>query len=161
MVDVYGSSKRGPPGPPGESGRDAFDLHLWCLEALLQLFRESEVCTYFFNTVADGLITQGGKRVGLRDRYGKKHAMCLKQFEKPIREQEIFVLPLEGALYKIDRVMLALHPYSMLVVGLTFKVAKPLTAKQYIFFKRIPIPRCLYHQGFLKYLWDEPTTIKI
>ena len=107
MVDVYGSSKRGSGGPPGPPGLDAFDLHLWCPEALLQLFRESEVCTYFFNTAADGLITQGGKRVGLTDRYGKKHAMCLKQFEKPIREQEIFVLPLEGALYKIDRVMLA------------------------------------------------------
>ena len=109
-MDKFGLSRvsRGPPGPPG---RDAFDLHLWCPEALLQLFRESEVCTYFFNTAADGLITQGtGKAVGLRDRYGKKHAMCLKNFEKPIKEQEIYVLPLQGALYKIDRVMLALHP---------------------------------------------------
>ena len=71
-MDKFGLSRvsRGPPGPPG---RDAFDLHLWCPEALLQLFRESEVCTYFFNTAADGLITQGGKPVGLRDRYGNEH----------------------------------------------------------------------------------------
>ena len=55
-MDKFGLSRvsRGPPGPPG---RDAFDLHQWCPEALLQLFRESEVCTYFFNTAADGLIT--------------------------------------------------------------------------------------------------------
>ena len=159
-MDKFGLSRvsRGPPGPPG---RDAFDLHLWCPEALLQLFRESEVCTYFFNTAADGLITQGkGKPVGLKDRYGKKHAMCLKKFEKPIKEQEIYVLPLQGALYKIDRVMLALHPPSMLVVALTFKVSKSLTGKHYIFSNESQSRGVYITKDFLNICGTDPLLLK-
>ena len=159
-MDKFGLSRvsRGPPGPPG---RDAFDLHLWCPEALLQLFRESEVCTYFFNTAADGLITDGqGHPAGLKDRNGKKHAMCLKKFEKPIKEQEIYVLPLQGALYKIDRIMLALHPPSMLVVALTFKVSKPLTGKHYIFSNESKSRGVYITKDFLNICGTDPLLLK-
>ena len=91
---------------------------------------------------------------------GKKHAMCLKKFEKPIKEQEIYVLPLEGALYKIDRVMLALHPPSMLVVGLTFKVAKSLTGKHYIFSNESQSRGVYITKDFLNICGTDPLLLK-
>ena len=131
-MDKFGQGRtsRGPPGP---RGKDAFDLHLWCPSGLLNLFRESESCTYFFNTLSDGILTKQGKPVGLKDRYGENHAICLKNFEKPTQLYEIFVLPLEGALYKIQNIQQALAPPTIAVFALSFKVSKPLTGVHYIF----------------------------
>ena len=50
MVDVYGSAKRGPPGPAGESGppgkkgKDALDLSKWCPDSEIRIFQENDAC---------------------------------------------------------------------------------------------------------------------
>ena len=130
-MDKFGQGRtsRGPPGPPG---KDSFNLYLWCPSALLQLFRESESCTYYFDTAVDGIIKEG-KRTWLKDRFGKNNAVCLKDFEEPRKYQDIFILPLQGALYKIERIQQALFPPSIVVFAFTFKIAKPLTGEHYIF----------------------------
>ena len=129
-MDKFGyiRGRRGPVGPPG---KDAFNLYAWCPSALLQLFRESESCTYFFNTADDGVIESKSK--ALKDRYGKNNAICLKNFEKPRKYQDIFILPLQGALYRVDGIQQALFPPSIVVFAFTFKIAKPLTGEHYIF----------------------------
>ena len=128
-MDKFGQGrvKRGPPGPPG---KDALNLFVWCPESLLTMFRESESCTYFFNTAGDGILP---KPLGLKDRYGKKHAICIKNFEKPQKYENIFMLPLKGALYRIDNILLALTPPSIAIFALTFKIGKALTGTHYIF----------------------------
>ena len=128
-MDKFGyiRGRRGPAGPPG---KDAFNLYAWCPKALLQLFRESESCTYFFNTADDGILS---KPEGLKDRYGKNNAICLKNFRKPIPYEGIFILPLQGALYRVDRILQALTPPSIVVFAFTFKIAKALSGVHYIF----------------------------
>ena len=59
MIDKFGYIRRHR-GLAGPLGRDAFNLYVWCPKALLQLFRESESFTYFFNTAEDGVITRDG-----------------------------------------------------------------------------------------------------
>ena len=128
-MDKFGyiRGRRGPAGPPG---KDAFNLYAWCPKALLQLFRESESCTYFFNTADDGILS---KPEGLKDRYGKNNAICLKNFEKPQKYEGIFILPLRGALYRVDKILQALTPPSIVVFAFTFKIVKALTGVHYIF----------------------------
>ena len=128
MVDVYGSSKRGPPGPPGESGppgkkgKDAFELYKWCPSSMLRMFRENESCNFYFNTVDDGIIEKGGKGIGLKDHLGNRNAICLQNFEKPIQVEDVYALPLKGALYEIRGVQFGLYPPSIDIIALSFKV---------------------------------------
>ena len=131
-MDKFGQGRtnRGPPGP---KGKDAFNLRLWCPEALLEFIRRSESCTYFFNTLIYGILVKGGKPIGLKDRYGQNHAICLKDFEKPRRLYEIFVLPLEGSMYRIQNIQQALASPTLAMFGLSFKVSKALTGVHYIF----------------------------
>ena len=63
---------RGCLGPAEPSGKDAFNLYVWCPDALQQLYQETESCAYFFNTAEDGVITPEGKPTELKDIYGKK-----------------------------------------------------------------------------------------
>ena len=43
--------------------------------SMLRIFRENEVCNFYFNTVDDGIIEKGGKGIGLKDRLGKRNAI--------------------------------------------------------------------------------------
>ena len=115
-------------GPPGPAGRDAFDLHHWCPAGLLELFRKSEPCTYFFNIAADGLIMEGrkGKSIGLKDRYSNKNAWAVKDFQRPVKlsRHTIYILPLERASYKIEKLQLAMLSSTIMAVALTSKVSQ-------------------------------------
>ena len=124
MVDVYGSKRgaQGPPGepgPPGKKGKDAFELYKWCPTSMLRMFRENEACNFYFNTADDGIL-EGGR--GLKDHTGQRNAICLQNFEKPIKVGNIYALPLRGALYEVKDITLALAPTSIAVVALSFQV---------------------------------------
>ena len=134
MVDVYGSKRgaQGPPrepGPPGKKGKDAFELCKWCPISMLRMFRENEACNFYFDAADDGIL-EGGK--GLKDRTGKRNAMCLQNFEKPIKVDNIYALPLRGAVYKVKDITLALAPTTIAVVALSFQVLSEAN-KGYIF----------------------------
>ena len=128
MVDVCSSSKRGPTGPPGESGppgkkgKDAFELYKWCPSSMLRIFRENEACNFYFNTADDGITQKGWKGIGLKDHLGKRNAICLQNFEKPIQVEDVYALPLKGALYEIRQVQFGLYPSSIDIIALSFKV---------------------------------------
>ena len=59
-MDKFGYT-RGRQGRAGPLEKDAFNHYTWYPDAMLQFFRESESCTYFFNTAEDGVITHKGK----------------------------------------------------------------------------------------------------
>ena len=48
--------------------------------------------------------------------------MCVQSFEKPIQVEDVYALPLKGALYEIKGVPLALDPPSMVLIALSFQV---------------------------------------
>ena len=48
---------RGKRGPPGPKGKDAIPLYSWFPDAMLQMFRQSERCTYYFNDALNFLGT--------------------------------------------------------------------------------------------------------
>ena len=77
---------------------------------------------FYFNTADDGIIEKGGKGIGLKDRLGKRNAICLQNFEKPIQVENIYALPLKGALYEIRGVQFGLYPPSIDIIALSFKV---------------------------------------
>ena len=125
MVDVYGSKRgaQGPPGepgPPGKKGKDAFELYKWCPISMLCMFRENEACNFYFNTADDGILKGGG----LKDHNGQRNAICLQNFEKPTKVNNIYALPLRGALYEVKDISLALAlaPTTIAVVALSFQV---------------------------------------
>ena len=55
---------RGKRGPPGPKGKDAIPLYSWCPDAMLQMFRQSENCTYYFNDANSGILNNGITLVG-------------------------------------------------------------------------------------------------
>ena len=125
MVDIYGCSKRGLQGPPGESGppgKDAFDLYKWCPTSMLRIFRENEACNFYFKTEDDGILKKEGKPIGLKDHLGQRNAICLQNFEKPVPIYDVYAIPLRGALYEIKGIELAIVPPTIVVIALSFKV---------------------------------------
>ena len=69
MVDKFGGIGRKYRGPPGPPGKDALELETWAPHSVLRMFRENEVCTFYCNTAEDGILYDGKKPIGLKDRY--------------------------------------------------------------------------------------------
>ena len=55
---------------------------------------------------------------------GANNAICLKIYEKPTPYQDVFILPLRGALYQIEHISQALTPPSITVFAFNFKLAR-------------------------------------
>ena len=104
---------RGQRGTPEPRGKDAVELHKWCPDAVLRMFRESEQCTYFFNTEGDGILNNKGQ-MALKDRFGKNNAICLQNFHKPMKIGKYYSIPLKDSLYKISGCRTATVPSSIL-----------------------------------------------
>ena len=83
------------------------------------MFRENEACNFYFNTADDGILEGGGV---LKDHNGQRNAICLQNFEKPTKVNNIYALPLRGALYEVKDISLALAPTTIAVVALSFQV---------------------------------------
>ena len=94
---------RGKRGPPGPKGKDAIPLYSWCPDAMLQMFRQSENCTYYFNDANSGILNNGKGKHALRDQFGNNHALCLKNFQKPTQVGDFYGLPLKDTLYQIKK----------------------------------------------------------
>ena len=90
MVDKFGGYRRGRPGPPGPSGKNAIQLHEWCPKSLIEMFRKDEECTFYFDTETDGILYKDGKPIGLKDRFGGKNAICLQNFYKPEKIRKVY-----------------------------------------------------------------------
>ena len=94
------------------------------------MFQEAKSRTHFFNTSGDGILP---KPLGLKDRYGKNHVICLEIFGKPQKYKSIYMLPLKGVLYKIENILQVLTSPSIAVFTLTFQIAEAITGTHYEF----------------------------
>ena len=61
MVDKFGGIGRKYRGLAGPPGKDALELEKWTSSSVLLMFRENEVCTFYFNTAKDGILYDKGK----------------------------------------------------------------------------------------------------
>ena len=86
---------RGKRGPPGPRGKDAVELHTWCPDAVLRMFRETEQCTYYFNTAEDGISKDEGQ-FALKDQFGKRNAICMQNFRKPTKVSKVYPSPFDN-----------------------------------------------------------------
>ena len=127
MVDKFGGFRRGRPGPPGPSGKNALDIGSWLPEGVVKMFRESEQCTYYFDTESDGILEED-KKHSLKDRYGKNHAVCIQNFQKPVKlgKLGVYGLPLKNTKFKLNILDEGLIPKSVLIIVFSFKVTAPL-----------------------------------
>ena len=119
---------RGKRGPPGPRGKDAVELHTWCPDAVLRMFRETEQCTYYFNTAEDGISKDEGQ-FALKDRFGKRNAICMQNFRKPVKISKVYGIPLMDSLYKISDIQTATAGGSICFFAFTFKVSSKLTSE--------------------------------
>ena len=134
-MDKFGyiKGRRGPRGPPGEN---ALDFQSWLPKAMVKMFRESEQCTYYFDTETDGIIEDGGKHA-LKDRYGENHAVCIQNYQKPVKlgKLGIYGLPLKNTKFKVPNIEdQGLTPESIFVIAFSFKILSPLDEKPYYIF---------------------------
>ena len=127
---------RGQRGPPGPRGRDAFNIFTWIPFSGLRMFRENEACTFYFNTVDDGILYDENKKpVGLKDRGQIKwksdirNALCLQNFLKPVRlKSGYYGIFLKNSLYKISGLpTVAETRPSIMIIAFSFKVSGILT----------------------------------
>ena len=132
-MDKFGyiRAKRGPRGFPG---KDALDINNWFPVSVVRMFRESEYCTFYFNTETDGILYEGAKAIGLKDQGGRQNALCLQNFQKPIKIGKHYGLPLNGAVYKIPSIPTAVAPHCILIVALSFKVMSELSDENHYIF---------------------------
>ena len=131
----YIRGRRGPPGPPG---KNALDFQSWLPEGVVKMFREGEDCTYYFDTATDGIIEEVGGKHALKDRYGKNHAVCIQNYQKPVKlgKSGIYGLPLKiDTKFKVPGILnQGLVPPSILVVAFSFKLLSRLDEKPYYIF---------------------------
>ena len=131
-MDKFGYVK-GRRGPPGPRGKDAVELYKWCPDAVLRMFRESEQCTFFFNTEEDGIVNNKGQ-MELKDRFGKNNAICLKNFQKPVKIGKYYSIPLKDSLYKISGCPTATVPSSICIIALQFRIISKLSNEDHYVF---------------------------
>ena len=130
-MDKFGyiRGRRGPPGPPG---KNAVDIPAWCPKGVLEMFRRSEECTFYFNTEKDGILYDGQKPIGLKDRFGKNNAICQQNHGKMIKVGDVYGIELKDSLYKISNVFTGVGMPSICVIALEFKVSGEMTKDCYI-----------------------------
>ena len=132
-MDKFGyiRGRRGAPGPPG---KDALELHTWAPNGVLEMIRKNNECTFYFDSEKDGIIDGGEGKIALKDRFGNNNAMCLSNFQKPVKIGKFYGLPLKDTLYKIENCDTATIESSICVVALQFKlISKISNEDDYIF----------------------------
>ena len=132
-MDKFGyiRGRRGAPGPPG---KDALELHTWAPNGVLEMIRKNNECTFYFDGETDGIIDVGEGKMALKDRFGNNNAVCLRNFQKPVKIGKYYGIPLKDTLYKITDCCTATGPSSICVVSLSFRVMSKMSSQdEYIF----------------------------
>ena len=155
-MDKFGYVK-GRRGPPGPKGKDAIELHTWCPDAVLRMFRESESCTFYFNTAEDGILKNEKGIMALKDRFGKNNAICLKKILKPIKVGRFYGIPLKDTLYKISDIQTATVPPSICYIAFAFRVTSQLSNENdYIFTNETGTRGVTISEKSLNFLGTDP-----
>ena len=138
-VTKFGSYRRGKSGPRGPPGRDALDIYTWLPECTVRMMRESEDCTYYFDHETDGVVVnKSTKEIALYDHFGRNHAVCIQNFQRPVRlgKLGIYGLPIRDSKFKISYLKTqASMDGTIFLVAFTFKILEKLVGEEprYIF----------------------------
>ena len=152
---------RGQRGPPGPRGKDAVPFYTWCPDAMLKMFRQSEKCTYYFNDVDSGILSNKEKRKrALRDQFGNNHALCLKNFQKPTQVGKFYCLPLKDTLYQIKDMETATAYQSICFIAFAFKVTTELSEEVTIFTNKSETRGVTISKSSLNILETDPLKLK-
>ena len=151
---------RGRRGPPGPQGKNALPIHTWFPSSTLRMFREDEECTFYFNTLDDGVMNNGKGKFALRDRFGINHALCLKNFQKPIKVGKFYGIPLNDSLYKVKDVRTATVGSCICLVALTFRVKSEIKGDVTIFTNESETRGVTISKESLNILGTDPLKLK-
>ena len=146
MVDVYGCTKRGAPGPPGEPGPpgkkgpqgekgDGLST-LFFSKQLAQWFYESLTFSCYFKSETSGLVFDAGhKPIAIKNQVKEgANAVAMKKVEKMVEIEDYgYGLTFSKSLYKIDDMDWALGLKSKAIFMFAFKVDAWPKTLQYIF----------------------------
>ena len=146
MVDVYGCTKRGAPGPPGEPGPpgkkgpqgekgDGLST-LFFSKQLAQWFYESLTFSCYFKSETSGLVFDAGhKPIAIKNQVEEgANAVAMKKVEKMVEIKDYgYGLTFSKSLYKINRMDWALGLKSKAIIMFAFKVDAWPQTLQYIF----------------------------
>ena len=124
----------GPRGAKGERGKDSFDVKTWFPNQMLQWFRNSEACSFYFETEADGLIRNGsGTVIGLKNHSGKNNAVSVKKFERLVKlPLGGYALEFSSSLYRVQEVDIAYAKPSIAALCVSFKMMSYPVERQYM-----------------------------
>ena len=130
-------STRGQRGPPGPTGKSAFDLAAWCPNQILEIFRKSEALRYYFNTLTDG-ITPG---VAIKNRTikGVSNAVLLEgEFPKLSKtgSGKYYILELRDCIFKIDKFHTGITLNSSILYAISWKPLSNTSDDTFIFSNR-------------------------
>ena len=151
---------RGKRGPPRPKGKDAIPLYSWCPDAMLQMFRQSERCTYYFNDANSGILNNGKGKHALRDQFGNNHALCLKNFQEPTKVDEFYGLPLKDTLYQIKNFRTATIPPTICFIAFAFKVTTDLSEEVTIFTNKTETNGVTISKSSLNILGTDPLNLE-
>ena len=152
---------RGKRGPPGPRGKDAVPLYSWCPDAMLQMFRQSEACTYYFNDYDSGVMHN--KKTGqnaLKDQFGNNHALCLKNFQNPTKVGRFYGLPLKNTLYQIRDIETAAANSTMCLIAFAFKTTTELSEEVTIFTNKTETRGVTISKSSLNILGTDPLNLE-
>ena len=122
-MDKFGfiQGRRGPPGP---AGKDALQLDVWCTKSVLQQFKASASCAFYFDTESDGILD---KKKGLKNRIdeGRYNAKTVRDLQTPVKTGKSYSLPLSTkSCFEIPTLRSALKPSSVFIVAFSFKLTE-------------------------------------
>ena len=125
-MNVFGDNRN--IGPPGQPGKDAFDIMKWMPMAGVQFYRQQETVNFFFKNETDGLIFEKNKPIALKNHGVDKQIngkFLGKKFPKLGRVKNgPYYLLLKDSIFHIENVQLGTVATSTVVFALTFRALK-------------------------------------
>ena len=121
-------------GATGAKGKDGLSIR-WFPESIARMFRENSICTYFFDTLTDGLVyDEKGAVVGLKNRSGSPMAKIMRNFQGLQRlKTGKYGVVLENTLFEIKNVELGVTSPTISAVCFTFKIETTSTESRFLF----------------------------
>ena len=125
-MNVFGDNRN--IGPPGQPGKDAFDIMKWMPMAGVQFYRQQETVNFFFKNETDGLIFEKNKPIALKNHGVDKlinGKFLGKKFPKLGRVKNgPYYLLLKDSIFHIENVQLGTVATSTVEFALTFRALK-------------------------------------
>ena len=108
-------------GQKGENGKDGLSIK-WFPNSLARMFGENCICSYFFNTLTDGVVKKAGAVIALKNRTGTIPATVVRNY-RGLEKQETgnYALLLENSLFEVKNVDIFAEQ-SLCCICFTFKI---------------------------------------